>query len=106
MFVRSATSRFAWLALLCAAFGALLVVAGTGPAAVQYFYSPYAGYPYGSLGDFAATQDLARGAQQRAIAREMRDLAIARLNGTVGKGYDFDMVIVGCSLHHGRYWCP
>jgi len=101
MFNRPATSRLAWLALLGAASGALLAVATSRPAAAQYFYDPY-----GGLGDLAETQELARGAQQRAIAREMRDHAIARLNGTLGEAHDFDMVIVGCSLHDGRYWCP
>ncbi len=101
MFDRPATSKLAWLALLGAASVALLAVAASRPVAAQYFYDPY-----GGPGNFADTQELARGAQQRAVARDMRDHAIARLNGALGEAHDFDLVIVGCSVHDGRTWCP
>ena len=101
MFDRPAASRLAWLALLGAASGALLAVAASRPVAAQYVYGPY-----GSAGCFAETQELARGAQQRAVARDMRNHAIARLNEPLDESHHFDMMIMGCSLHNGRTWCP
>jgi hypothetical protein len=90
------TSRPATLAVFSVAFGVLLAVAASKPAAAQY-------YPPGTT----AQDVLNQGAQQRAYAAAIANNAKRRLDGTLAQSRHFDATVIrGCQFYNGRYYCP